>query len=139
MVVDLKGGTYDYTGRQVSIPNSLFLTAPVHQIPRNEFILHCFGITLEPSIDTPALMAVAKEFIENASVPFIESAKEAAKSIKVKTVTDFPNPEPVVSLTTTDIGKQIIRVRWFCPLEKASQLEQELRTILITEANRGSD
>lgn len=133
MCVDLHGGTYEYTGRQVAIPNSLFLTTPVHLVPRNDFVQHSFAITVAPLVDAHALIKKAKEFIDQESKSFTAEAAKAAKKINVNTVSDFPNPAPLVTLSTTEAGNQVIKVRWFCPLTEACRLEQNLRLAINKE------
>jgi small-conductance mechanosensitive channel len=127
LLVDLKGATYEYTGRKVSIPNSVFLNTPVQHIPHNEFVVHTFKITVEPTVDIAGLVTLLDSRIELISAKFKARSAEVAAKMNKKTSSAFPRSEAAVTVGTTDVAKAVLHVSVFCPIEEAKTLEQTLR------------
>jgi len=133
------GNGYGYTGRTLNLPNSIFLSHPVHVSPfARKYVLHRFAITL---IDLKTNANAALEWLQaradRACAPFIEQAREINEAMDRRFGVDVEGPEPFVSAGTSDIGNQRFQVRLFCPREQAASLEREIAGDFIDAVRNG--
>lgn len=128
-----------YTGRSVVLPNSLFLLHPVRNenFARN-YVFHRFMLTVHPGVDTVA----AWRWLEGRSAelcqPFADVARRYSALLERKLGVDMPGPEPMVVVSTTDVGNIQFNVVLFCPTGQSLSLEQALTTEFLGHVAEGS-
>ncbi len=124
---------YMPTGRTVVLPNSMLLIAPVrNQTALREHTYHWFAITLDPAPRVGQVRDEAQEIVGRNFAPFRERAFQANAAVERRTRTDLPDPEPVVRLRTSDLGKFRVEVTLFCPSQAAEQLESDITCEILT-------
>lgn len=130
---------YGYTGRSLTLPNSIFLTHAVYSSPpARNYIHHRFAITLEFPIDTVAGLERLRQETERLCAPYIEEGREINTATDRRLGVDVAGPEPFVSVTTTDIGKIRFVVLVFCPITEAPGIEREIASQFLRAAYAGA-
>jgi hypothetical protein len=130
---------HGYTGRTLTIPNSVFLTTPVRNenFARN-YVVHRFSLTAAPGLDP----AAAKSWIETRAaelgLPFADVARRYNALIERKLGVRIPGPGPTVIVSTTDLGNVQFGVVLFCPTARAVETEQTLTTEFLVRNARGA-
>jgi small-conductance mechanosensitive channel len=130
---------HGYTGRTLTIPNSVFLTTPVRNenFARN-YVVHRFSLTAAPGLDP----AAAKSWIETRAaelgLPFADVARRYNALIERKLGVRIPGPGPTVIVSTTDLGNVQFGVVLFCPTARALETEQTLTTEFLVRNARGA-
>ncbi|MGV2988577.1 mechanosensitive ion channel family protein [Vibrio sp. E150_011] len=126
--IDLYHGHYHFTGKTITMPNSMFFTYPVKNLNfMKRYVYHHFSIVV-PGFDNlfPLVPELVTQ-IENHSEGFIDVARRYNGVIEKHAGVDLPGSEPHVYLTSGATGEQIVNVMIFCPTELATHLEQEIR------------
>ncbi|MEI4261576.1 mechanosensitive ion channel domain-containing protein [Roseovarius sp. D0-M9] len=119
-------GSHAYmpVGRLVVFPNSMLLSTPLrNHTALRDHTYHSFAVTLEPSPEVGHARVRAEEIVHSHFAPFRERALQANTAVERRTRTDLPDPEPLVRLRTSDLGKLRLDVTLFCPSQAADQLE----------------
>jgi len=132
--IDLANGVYRHTGRRISFPNSVFLSEPVQQVPKLTFILHSFQITLATLERIDEQSSAAKTALQDLTEPFAKEASDEAAKAKKRLDSDFTDGGSTVELATNDTGQPRLKVRVFCPVEKAGEIEQAMIIKVLTPA-----
>lgn len=123
---------YTFTGKTIVVPNSLFLSTPVKNLNFSKrYVFHSFNIIIESTLYTPTICDQIIQQIDMLSVDFIEVAKRYNAYIEKHTGVDFPGPEPRVILSTNEYAKHILTIIFFCPTEKATELEQKVYAYVL--------
>lgn len=125
---------YDYnlTGRVVSVPNSLLLSAPVvNNSFRKRFIYFSLDIHAEPGGDALAARDRVQAAVEAASADFGELARRYAARIEKTAGARLRDPAPLVSVHTTELAKIVLRVTAFCPRERTAMLREAAMTAFL--------
>lgn len=133
-VQEFGAGPHAYmpTGRDVVLPNSMLLTTPLrNHTTLREHIYHGFTVTLESWPDIAAARTEAQEIVQHHYAPFADSARQANAAVERRTRTDLPDPDPVVRLRTSEIGKVRVEVTLFCPPQAADRLENEITSDIL--------
>ena len=116
---------YVYTGSTITIPNSLLLTQPVvNSNFLKRFVYHSFNFTIEPDADLSGAIPMLRSVIDAHSADFVEVARRYLSTVEKRTGIDVPGHEPRFQLTTTDLGKFVIKVIIFCPRERAKDIQR---------------
>ncbi|MCG8609021.1 MAG: mechanosensitive ion channel family protein, partial [Pseudomonadales bacterium] len=124
--VDIEKGTYDYTGKTLTIPNHLLVTHTVQNLNfMRRYVLHSFAIVRDAENIN---LFEARQFIltkvEEYCAPFQEVAKRYAHIIEKRMGLHLSTLKPSVRITTSDIGKNVFTVALFCPTQEAVNIEQ---------------
>ncbi|WP_028023985.1 mechanosensitive ion channel family protein [Enterovibrio calviensis] len=131
--IDLHHGTYTYTGKTVTFPNSLFFTTPVKNLNfMKRYVYHEFKITVKETANlypmVPSLLARIDDHCED----FYEVATRYNHMIERHAGVDLPGADPHIHVTSTDLGDPQVHIRLFCPTERAPELEQMIREDFMT-------
>jgi small-conductance mechanosensitive channel len=114
----------EYTGRLVTLPNSVFLANPVrnHEFHK-KFVFHEFTIYSEliPKVEA-ARQAILKALDAEARA-FEDVAARYAAMIERRMGVRLPPATPRVRVRTTEAAKLGFEVTMFCPREKALDIE----------------
>lgn len=128
---------YEFTGKTILIPNSLFLSEPVKNLNFSKrYVFHRFDIVIEPGIHVLDLHDWIVEEINAFSSEFYEVAKRYNAFIEKRTGVDIPGAEPRVIISTNELAKRVITVIVFCPSEKATPLEQHITLGVLEQIYR---
>ncbi|MGX9522066.1 mechanosensitive ion channel family protein [Vibrio mediterranei] len=126
--IDLYHGQYHFTGKTITLPNSMFFTYAVKNLNfMKRYVYHSFSIIV-PGFDNlfPLLPELTSK-IEHHSDSFIDVARRYNSVIEKHAGVDLPGSEPHVHISSGATGEQILHVMIFCPTELATHLEQEIR------------
>ncbi|MBB5516913.1 small-conductance mechanosensitive channel [Rubricella aquisinus] len=116
---------FQYTGRLITLPNSLFLTTPVvNHTFRKRYIYHEFTIHSEPVPRALEAQEVIQSAMDVAWADLKDVAERYAAMIGQRSGIVLPDPAPEVHLRTAEFGKFRYTVKVFCPREKAAEMEQ---------------
>lgn len=126
--VDLKGGSYTYTGRTTVVPNSVLLLHTVQNLNyMRRYVTHTFSISR--SVDDVNLFTIKEQILEKIreySEHFHEVAIRYNSLIEKRLDIKISGPEPRVRITTTVEGFNVFTVSLFCPTEEAVEIEQKV-------------
>lgn len=126
--VDLKGGSYSYTGRTTVVPNSVLLVHTVQNLNyMRRYVTHNFSISR--NTDDVNLFVIKEQILEKIreySEHFHEVAIRYNSLIEKRLDIKISGPEPRVRITTTPEGYNIFTVSLFCPTEEAVGIEQKV-------------
>ena len=126
--VDLKGGSYTYTGRTTVVPNSVLLLHTVQNLNyMRRYVTHTF--TISRGGDDVNLFAIKDQIlnkIREYSEHFHEVAIRYNSLIEKRLDIKISGPEPRVRITTTVEGYNIFTVSLFCPTNEAVEIEQKV-------------
>ncbi|MEX1080439.1 MAG: mechanosensitive ion channel family protein [Halofilum sp. (in: g-proteobacteria)] len=129
---------YGYTGRNLNLPNSVFLTHPVQTSPfARSYVPHRFTVSVAAGIDPEAGLEWLSDELERICTPFREEATRLSDSIDCRLGVDVEGPEPFVSLGTEHTGELQYRARVFCPRDRAAAIEREVIANFLSALHRG--
>jgi len=125
--IDQDSCTFSYTGRTVTLPNSVFLSHPVKNMNfMRRFVFHSFAIHTEPKINVFEAKQLVLDKLNLYCEEFVELGKRYHSFIVQRSGMDIPSSEPSVKISTTTLGKNIFSVTVFCPTPQAFELEQKI-------------
>ena len=125
-------GRFEYSGKTIVVPNSVFLTTPVqNQNFFKKWVYLEVCVVLEPDVDMHSVLSELEQEVATLHAPHADLAQRYSVLIRKRTGIDIADPHPRVSLTTTDIGKQRVGVTLFCPTPNAFELEQAINDAVL--------
>ncbi|WP_434362029.1 mechanosensitive ion channel family protein [Parasalinivibrio latis] len=131
--IDLHHGQYHYTGKTITLPNSLFFTSPVKNLNfMKRYVYHCFSITVRETCNLYPFVPYLLARIDDHCEDFIEVARRYNHVIERHAGVDLPGAEPHIHLSTTEMGEQVIHFMMFVPTERAVEIEQLIREDFMT-------
>ncbi|RBP80091.1 mechanosensitive ion channel family protein [Marinomonas rhizomae] len=126
--VDLKGGSYTYTGRTTVVPNSVLLLHTVQNLNyMRRYVTHTFSISR--GTDDVNLFSIKEHILNNIreySEHFHDVAIRYNSLIEKRLDIKISGPEPRVRITTTAEGYNVFTVSLFCPTDEAVEIEQKV-------------
>ena len=128
-VQEIEGGhRYDYTGRTITIPNSIFLSKSITNLNfMRRYVFHRFSITVEADCDIFAVVDPLRQKAEEHCEGFMEVARRYNRIIETRAGLDIPSPEPRIEVDNTREGRNVLTITLFCPTAEALSIEQCLR------------
>lgn len=116
-----------YTGRTVTFPNSLLLTAPVlNESSTDRYIVHAFTIPLRADEDWKRAEAILLEAAGAECEPFLEEAKSQMEALERTYGFGSPSAEPRVAVQISDPGSIRLMLRIPCLVGRQGRLEQAI-------------
>lgn len=132
----LHGGRFDYTGRVLAVPNSIFLTQTVfNETYRKRYLHHHFVVVVEPSIDPAPILADVRTRLPALCEDTDKTAERYWSMVRQRMQTELPSREPHVSVETTDIGKVAFSVTVFCATKDAGRIEADITEHILTRVS----
>lgn len=123
----LRNNLYEYTGRLVTIPNSVLLSLPVkNEAFLKNYVFHEFSFTFKDDCPPQQLLAAAQESVEKHTQIYQEIGKRYMRMVSHKLRTEFMDTEPRIRFTTSELAYNILTVTYFCPRGEALTIEQAL-------------
>ncbi len=136
--IDLDGLSYGYTGKTLTLPNSLLLGNTVHNLNfMRRYTHHSFILTREPAaVDPRAVRTFMLERLEHYLEPFAEVAQRYNRMLEKRLEIKLPSIAPSIRRSTTELGKDCFAIGFFCPTEQAIDIEQQLSDDFFAWWNR---
>lgn len=123
---------FEFTGRVLTIPNSVLLTQTVfNESYRKVYLHHSFTVTIEGGVDPNEIVSVVKPILLASSEADKQIADKYQAMVKRVSRTDLPSLEPKVSVSTTTLGKMAFTSTLFCAASKASDIEEKATMALL--------
>lgn len=124
------------SGRQVIVPNSLFLSHPIqNQSLQQDYVLQSFRITMYPGENWSALEKLLLDSANSECAAFLEPARHAMSRMAQREGLDLPRVEPRVSFQYDDVGRLHATLRFPTPLDRVSRTEQAIvRSVIAKRA-----
>lgn len=124
--------THQYTGRTITIPNSVFLTAPVrNETLTNDYVLHTFRVPIEQGADwrriERELLAIANQECSG----YLAEARRHLERVGEEQGLRALSAEPRVTLSIPDPGKLHLLVRLPAPARRRGRLEDAILRRLL--------
>ncbi|MBW3138785.1 mechanosensitive ion channel family protein [Ferrimonas balearica] len=127
--IDLYHGQYHFTGKTITLPNSMFFTYPVKNLNfMKRYVYHSFSIIVPGFNNLFPLLPELIQKIEHHCEEFIDVARRYNGVIEKHAGVDLPGPDPHIHINSGATGEQIVHVMLFCPTEQATHLEQHIRS-----------
>lgn len=119
------GSRYDFTGRMITLPNSVFLTAHViNDEMTKKFVYHTITIVIDKATDPAPVITAMTDAIA------LEIGADKSLGLKFKSNVEkdadilLPDPEPMVYFGTTGEGKLKLMIRAMMPTKRATTIEK---------------
>ena len=116
---------YEFTGRTVTIPNSLFLTATVvNEQFFKHYVFHTFYLITAPQIDIAPIEEAMKATVEEEMKPFMDVAKRYHTLIQKKAGIEIKATTPQAKVSFLNDGKLKLSITAFLPTDESGRIEQ---------------
>lgn len=127
---------HSLSGRQLIIPNSLFLThAITNQSLQQEYVLHMIRVPLLPGEDWRALEKLLLEVALKECAVILESARQSMQRMGQREGLDLPTVEPRVTFQLGDYGQMQANLRVPCQGSRISRTEQAIVRGILEKRN----
>lgn len=125
--IDKESCAFNYTGKTITLPNSVFLSQPVKNMNfMRRFVFLSFSIHTEPDVNAFEAKQLVLDKLNMYCEEFSELGKRYHSFVVKHTGLDIPSPEPSVKISTTTLGKNTFSVTLFCPTPQATELQQRI-------------
>lgn len=126
-------GTYQHTGRQAVLPNSLFLSQPMRNDSlMREHAIHTFAVTVDPGLDVFAHRTEIEAIVARHHATAREDVAQAGASIGRRLHVDLADNPVRVAFRTTELGKARIVVTVVCPTKLAESVENDITCAVLS-------
>ena len=123
------GAGHRGTGRTFVLPNSAFLTEAVRiEAGPRRYAPHRFELTLEHPVRPSEALAELRRMAEDACAADRERATRFHSMAASRTGSEDEGPEPLVRVSTNELGKLVFEVSIYCLVEDADALEAVIAT-----------
>ncbi len=141
--VDIKGGSYEYTGRMITIPNSKIFTANIINLnfTRRGHMYRDVNVNIAyPDVDPAKLVDDFRQIVKDAYTDHREKATDTIRRAVKKTGLGLAAPDPDVGVRTTELGHYVLSTRLFVPVEKSADIAAQIveRTLASAYAQRAA-
>jgi len=133
-LMEVDQASYGFTGKTLFIPNSQLLTLPINNLNfMKRYVHHEFDVIREDSDIDPLRVKklLLKEITKNAE-DYAMVAERYNSMIEKKLGVKISSAEPLIKITTTEIGKIKFHISIFCPTEKVKEIEQKIMEDFFT-------
>lgn len=126
-IQEIERRSYTYTGRTITLPNSLFLTRTViNQNFLRRYQFHSFSITIEPDAFPIDADEKLQKRIEAVTSHYMDTARRYNAMLEQRTGIDIPDARPSIEYSTNEIAKMVTTLSVFCPTEEIASLEKAM-------------
>ena len=100
------------------------------------YVYHNFSIVVRDFVNLYPLLPTIITKIDHHSEDFIDVARRYNSVIEKHAGLDLPGSEPHIHISSSSTGEQIVHFMLFCPTERATHLEQDIRRDFMEEYER---
>ncbi|MCO4792583.1 MAG: mechanosensitive ion channel family protein [Bacteriovoracaceae bacterium] len=126
--------TSHYTGRMITIPNSLFIThSTKNESIFRKYSLHSFAIPLSPKSDHKLAKKILLEAAGEVCDPFFEEASKYIGKMQEREALDIPEIEPRVRIFFKNFEEIQLICRVTIPTADIVTLEQKIKSRFLDE------
>jgi small-conductance mechanosensitive channel len=119
--------SHQYTGRAITIPNSLLLNNPViNETFTDEYVLHVFTFPMSIYEDFQLAERLLLDAAQEECKSFLEQARHYMRKMAKDKDLDPPNVEPRISLGFPEPGQIHLLVRIPAPARRKGRIEQAI-------------
>lgn len=126
--VDMKGKSYQFTGRTISIPNSKLFSSNVENA--NFFKSYVFEdiriAVTHADIDPAAAMQKLREIAQKYFAPYHHEAVAFNRKIRRRSGVGIGAADPSYDISTSDIGNYFFQVKMFLPTIAAASVRADV-------------
>lgn len=119
--------THQFTGRVITIPNSLMLT---HEIRNesyfNQFVLHTFMIPLPYYVNSKQVEKILHEISDSMVKKYYPAAKQYIEKLQEKSSLETPTIEATVNIKIASFEEIQFIVRVTIPISEKGRIEQAI-------------
>lgn len=134
------GSRFDFTGRVLTVPNSVLLTQTVfNESHRNKYLHHRFVVTVEPNLDPAPILIKALKKLSDIFPKNEVERQQHWTMLSHKYQTELPPHDPQISVETTNLGKIAFTVLIFCSMQNAVKAEAEVTVLILTQVANAKD
>lgn len=131
--IDVENGNFDFTGKTLELPNSIFLSNVVKKLHfMRRYVVHRFSIHRPAEVNLCTLRPLVLSSARRACAHFRDVAERYQSLIQKRLGIDLPGPDPEVRISTTEIGVNVMTISLFCPVNEALAIEQIVTEKLMT-------
>lgn len=121
------------SGRQVVIPNSVFLSHPMQNLTlQQDYVLQTLRLFVQPGEDWRELERLLLDAANRECQPFLEPARHAMSRMGQREGLDLPRVEPRVSLQYDEWGALHVTLRFPSPVRTISRVEQAILRSVVS-------
>ncbi len=118
---------HQYTGRQIVLPNSLFLSHAIfNETSKSKYVLHVFKIPLMAYDDWKKAEQILVESSNEVCAPYMKEAKVFFSQMGQMEGIEPPNPEPRVSIKFAEADELHLMVRVVAQPNRTGTIEQAI-------------
>ncbi|TNF25126.1 MAG: mechanosensitive ion channel family protein [Deltaproteobacteria bacterium] len=126
--------TSHYTGRVITIPNSLFVTYPTkNESIFRKYALHSFAIPLTPKSDHKVAKEILLAAATDACSSYLEEAKNYISRLQDKAALDVPELDPKVRIYFKSHEEIQLICRLIIPTVDIVAIEQKIKSRFLDE------
>lgn len=115
---------FQFTGRILTLPNSLLLTQTVFNEEFRKYALHHkFKVTVESGIDAAQIAEIVLPLLQNRDKKNDNIAEKNWQKLLKSAQMSLPSRNPNVAIETTDVGKICFIMTVFCTPQDAAEIE----------------
>lgn len=130
-------GAYDFTGRTIAMPNSIFLTSSViNERFYKRYVFHTFYMVVDANIDTAPLVKIMVDAVNMEMKEHLDVAKRYIALIENRSGIDIHEPEPRVKIQMLNDGRVKLALTAFLPTRQAAEIEQKALHLGLQELRR---
>ncbi|GEM_PF-77666 len=135
--IDHDGKTFGYTGKTISVPNSLLLTAPVENMQvMKRFLFKEFSMTINyADMDVRDLAAHLRVIAARHFEPNQKEALARIRKVERKVGIKLDKPDPEIYVRTTDLGHLVFTVKAFLPTREAHKIATAISSEFLSHVN----
>lgn len=131
--------THQYTGRTITVPNSLFMSNPVvNETYLDEFMLHIFSIPLKTNEDIEKIEKVLLDAANEVCTEYLESAVKYMTEVSTRAGLEVPSVEPRISVEFHDSETINMLVRVPVPSRRKGRIEQAIIRLYLAKLKAGA-
>ncbi|MEK9726111.1 MAG: mechanosensitive ion channel family protein [Rhodospirillaceae bacterium] len=130
---------YEFTGKTVLLPNSVFLSSPVkNERFHKRYVIHEFTVTVEAHVDLEPVIAAAVAVIRAETADGETVARRYRALIESRASIKLPALEPTTRLATTNEGRVRIAFICFLPTAAAAAIERKAVAAALAEIRKSA-
>lgn len=126
--------SHQHTGRAITLPNSLFVSAPlINETFTEDYVLYPFSVPISEDQDWKRAEAVLLRVATEECAPFIDKARAHMKAMLDHHGLEMPNVEPRISIQVPEAGKIVLLARIPAPARRKGRMEQSIIRRFLVE------